>query len=159
MPHLSNPLRRTWLYWEKMWKSYHEICNCSTKFMHGISILFRHYIHSMAYCTVLCCVVLCCVVLCCVVLCCVVLCCVVLCCVQLLWTIKIHSISNEGPCNSHSMTFYGFSSATLELTLAYSSASSNIPLSKYNFHTCLLRKIRGDIFTSLESMSSQIQCQ
>ena len=29
--------------------------------------------------------------------------------IQLLWIIKIHSISNEGPCNFHSMAFYGFS--------------------------------------------------
>jgi hypothetical protein len=27
---------------------------------------------------------------------------------QLLWIIKIHSISNEGPYNFHSMAFYGF---------------------------------------------------
>jgi hypothetical protein len=29
--------------------------------------------------------------------------------IQLLWITKIHSISNKGPYNFHSMTFYGFS--------------------------------------------------
>jgi hypothetical protein len=29
--------------------------------------------------------------------------------IQLLWISKIHSISNKGPYNFHSMTFYGFS--------------------------------------------------
>ena len=29
--------------------------------------------------------------------------------IQLFWMTKIHSISNKGPYNFHSMTFYGFS--------------------------------------------------
>jgi hypothetical protein len=29
--------------------------------------------------------------------------------IQLLWITKIHSISNKGPYNFHSMSFYGFS--------------------------------------------------